>query len=104
MEPQIREEGTRESGPDLWDVLPTECKRLVLQHLALKDVARAARTCRELAQYADDLLTARTTVNIPYGGRVIRGGYSSPYLAPAIYVRADRHELRNQGVGFVAQG
>lgn len=38
------------AGPDLWDALPAELRLLVLDHLGPKDAARAARTCRDLAE------------------------------------------------------
>eukprot|EP00873_Tetraselmis_striata_P044307 jgi/Tetstr1/464571/TSEL_009327.t1 len=55
------------AGPDLWDALPRECKQLVLQRLSVKDVARAARTCAELAAHARATMDARKFVDVPAG-------------------------------------
>ena len=43
------ESQTQNNTVDLWDVLPTELRLLILDHLGVKDSARAARTCRDFA-------------------------------------------------------
>ncbi len=38
-----------EGQTDLWDMLPQECKLMVLQHLSSTELAMAAHTCKDFA-------------------------------------------------------
>lgn len=51
--------------PCFWDLLPEECKLLILDHLSLKELARAAGTCRELAQHVCAQRRSITRIMVP---------------------------------------
>jgi len=53
--------------PRYWDALPLECKDLVLASLSLRDMARAAGACKELAARVRAHRAQLTTVHIPPG-------------------------------------
>lgn len=50
-----------------WGALPQECKLLILGELTMKDLARAARTCWELAAHARSAFANRRAISIPPG-------------------------------------
>eukprot|EP00850_Spirogloea_muscicola_P023014 SM000323S12626 [mRNA] locus=s323:75236:79418:- [translate_table: standard] len=55
-------------GEDLWDRLPAECKRLVLQRLTHCDAAKAARVSREFAASVRAIRKGTTTLVLPSSG------------------------------------
>ncbi|PRW58889.1 F-box LRR-repeat 15 [Chlorella sorokiniana] len=50
-----------------WDTLPQEMKQLVFEQLSLRDLARAARACREFAGYVREQRRSLRTVTVPEG-------------------------------------
>lgn len=61
--PATAEEPTQ--GPCLWDLLPEDCRRVVLAHLSRTDAARAAGACRDFAAWARTSREAATSLAIP---------------------------------------
>ena len=60
-----------------WDALPAECKLLIFEQLSNRELARAARTCREFAAHIRGLRASLTSIVLPRGAhevlRVIAG-------------------------------
>ncbi|KAL4457659.1 hypothetical protein ABPG75_012524 [Micractinium tetrahymenae] len=56
------------SSPCYLHVLPEELKQLIFDQLSLRDLARAARTCREFASYVREQRSKLRTVVVPEGG------------------------------------
>jgi len=56
-----------EEHSSMWGVLPQECKRLILEHMSIRDLAMAARVCREFAAHARDSYRNRLSITIPHG-------------------------------------
>ncbi|DBA87622.1 TPA: hypothetical protein ACH3X1_004638 [Trebouxia sp. C0004] len=54
-------------GSSYWSWLPEECKGLVLRHLDSKDLAKAARTCKEFAEHIREVRAGLAFLNIPPG-------------------------------------
>ncbi|KAI3429506.1 hypothetical protein D9Q98_005595 [Chlorella vulgaris] len=55
------------AAPCFWDTLPNECKWLIFEQLSLKDLARAARSCREFAAYVRNQRASLRTIVVPEG-------------------------------------
>lgn len=51
--------------PCWWDELPHECRELVFEHLTLREMAVAARTCQEWAAYARTQRSGLSAVRVP---------------------------------------
>jgi len=58
-------EVARAAPPCYWDLLPEECKRLILERLSLRDLARAAGACKELAVFARSYQASLQCVTVP---------------------------------------
>ena len=50
-----------------WDRLPAECKLIIFELLSMRDLARAARTCREFAAHIRSLRASLTVMHLPSG-------------------------------------
>ena len=50
-----------------WDALPAECKLLIFEQLSNRELARAARTCREFAAHIRGLRASLTSIVLPRG-------------------------------------
>jgi hypothetical protein len=55
------------AAPCFWDTVPNECKWLIFEQLSLKDLARAARSCREFAAYVRNQRASLRTIVVPEG-------------------------------------
>lgn len=53
------------AGPCHWDLLPRECRDLVFQRLSLRELAAAARTCREWAAHVRGQRQGLRAVHVP---------------------------------------
>ncbi|KAA6425941.1 MAG: hypothetical protein FRX49_04316 [Trebouxia sp. A1-2] len=54
-------------GSSYWSWLPEECKGLVMRHLDSRDLAKAARTCKEFAKHIREVRAGLAFLNIPPG-------------------------------------
>ena len=64
---EVRPSETAEQKDNLWDMLPQECKLLIFERLSLKDLSKAASTCREFAQHIRTQRRTLRCVSVPIG-------------------------------------
>lgn len=53
--------------PSLWNMLPQECKLLIFERLSLKDLSKAASTCKEFAEHLRAQRRTLRCVSVPTG-------------------------------------
>ena len=66
----------------LWSCVPRECKQLIIDRLSMRDLARSARSCHELASYARAAVRNLKTISVPPVSLLIL--LSSPHPAPPV--------------------
>ena len=86
-----------------WDAIPAECKLLIFEQLNMRELARAARTCREFAAHIRGLRASLTAIVLPRGGtRPVCFGctprlWHSPFIT---LIQALQHPAAVAVVGF----
>jgi len=70
-----------------WDALPAECKLLIFEQLSNRELARAARTCREFAAHIRGLRASLTSIVLPRGANDARVLSASAMSGSACGVR-----------------
>jgi EIN3-binding F-box protein len=53
--------------PNLWDTIPQECKLLILEHLSLKDLSKAAATSKEFRNHVRCQRQSLRSITVPPG-------------------------------------